>query len=183
MLAKEMKRRFYSGIASATPRSLPIDDDAHECVSFAMDSNYWVAAKSTKFCVQHQKLFESVQSVDCLVGEKLIEIPSDEEENCISLHRHTEHVYKRMVRQTCLDESGGVLVTAQMDSESLDNEDDVSTVITSAFGLSIHSDYDSSILTISYVQPPSSSSQSHWKKEISNEIGNIIQDIELQNLV
>ncbi|XP_019092368.1 PREDICTED: homeobox-leucine zipper protein ANTHOCYANINLESS 2-like [Camelina sativa] len=180
ILAKEMTTRFYSGIACATPRFVPIDDDAHECMSFAMDTNYWVAAKSTKFgMMQHQKLLELVLSTDRLVGEKLLQIPSYYEKNCISLHRHTEHGDKRMVRDTSFDESGGVVVTAQMDSESLNNEDDVSSVITSAFGLSIHPDYDGSILTLSYVQPPSSSSEGHWKKEISNKICNIIQDIAL----
>ncbi|KAG2255133.1 hypothetical protein Bca4012_091697 [Brassica carinata] len=154
-LAKEMSARFYSGLSAATPH-FKIQACALREVSFAMDAD----------C-----LFNVVRSLDSL-GQTLLEIPSIEETNCVSLHLGTDG--NRVVREICFDNSGSSMLVTSED------------VITSVRALSIDSHEDTSFLTVTYVMHPVSSSsqaQQNWMKEFSDKICNIIQDIELKTLV
>ncbi|KAL0752732.1 hypothetical protein Bca101_090399 [Brassica carinata] len=116
-------------------------------------------------------LFNVVRSLDSL-GQTLLEIPSIEETNCVSLHLGTDG--NRVVREICFDNSGSSMLVTSED------------VITSVRALSIDSHEDTSFLTVTYVMHPVSSSsqaQQNWMKEFSDKICNIIQDIELKTLV
>ena len=88
-------------------------------------------------------LFNVVRSLDSL-GQTLLEIPSIEETNCVSLHLGTDG--NRVVREICFDNSGSSMLVTSED------------VITSVRALSIDSHEDTSFLTVTYVMHPVSSS-------------------------
>lgn len=137
-----MSARFYSGLSAATPH-FKIQACALREVSFAMDGPYWTATKTVMFKVPADCLFNVVRSLDSL-GQTLLEIPSIEETNCVSLHLGTDG--NRVVREICFDNSGSSMLVTSED------------VITSVRALSIDSHEDTSFLTVTYVMHPVSSS-------------------------